>query len=77
MTAVLRCLTKVIRLEPFALQTFLPHAEAGTLPVEDLDLIARFVDEHEQLAAERITRQLVFHQNGKAVDAFAVMCCST
>ena len=57
--------------EAFALQTFLPQTEPGTLPVKDFDLVALFVDEHEQLSGKRIMRQLILDQDRQAVYALA------
>ncbi len=48
------------------LQLLLPQTEARALPVQDLDLVPGAVAEHEQLAAERIQRQLGFHQGSQA-----------
>jgi len=58
-------------LEVLLLELLLPQAKTRTLPVEDLDLVALFVREHEQLTGKRIAGQLVFDQDGKTVDALA------
>lgn len=58
-------------LEALFLQSLLPQAKAGPLPIERLDLVARLVDEDEQVARKRIMRQLLLDHNRQTVDAFA------
>lgn len=58
-------------LEAFGFQTLEPQAEAIALPVEDLDLTAGAVEEHEQHGVEHFHLDVQLDQSGQAVDGFA------
>src|SRR5690606_11955903 len=52
-------------------QTLEPQAEAIALPVEDLDLTAGAIEEHEQHRVEYLHLDVQLDQSGQAVDGFA------
>src|SRR5690606_40718337 len=58
-------------LEALGFQTLEPQAEAIALPVEDLDLTAGAIEEHEQHRVEYLHLDVQLDQSGQAVDGFA------
>ena len=49
--------------KPMLLQPLVPQHEAIALPVQNLELVPLAIAEHEQLCAERVELQGVFHED--------------
>src|SRR5690606_36656897 len=58
-------------LEALGFQTLEPQAETVALPVENLDLAARAIEEHEQHRVEHFYFDVQLDQGCQAVDGFA------
>src|SRR5690606_5773933 len=60
-----------VRHEATLLEALGPHAESGAVPVQHLHLRATPVDEHEQLARQRIAAARLARERVQAVEGFA------